>query len=324
MSDPYSSNTTEIQKPKHLSAKILLDDIEQNRAQWLELRKGKITSSNVAVVCGLSPFKSPLQLWAEWTGKIQDTFIGNKATQIGLALEPLVASWWSERSGLGVDRANALYADSELPWLACSPDYIIEGGDPLEIKTGNYRTAYKWADGAAPQEYILQVQVQLRVLKRQRGVLTAYLGDLDSMPDVLVDYDPQLFELVRERSEAFLDCVQKDIPPAAGSGDAEVIRLITDREEGKTATWSGAEAEAVEFLIIQAREAAETCAAIRRELDKVDKQKRELENRIKQALGSATVGRLPTGDTVRLTTVHVGERMVQAYSYDRLTLPKAA
>ena len=322
MPDSQPHTTLDIHNPAYLQPKILLSDLERNRSEWLELRHGKISSSNVAVVCGISPFKSPLQLWAEWTGKIQDTFRGNKATQLGTTLEPLVAAWFAERSGLGVTRADALYGDAELPWLVCSPDYLLPSGDPLEVKTGHPRTAFKWTDGKAPYEYVLQLQIQMRVLRRPKGVLTAYLGDFDNLPDVAVEYDPELFALVREKAEQFLECVQQDIPPVAGAGDAELIRTITQREEGKVATWSASDSELVEMLVIQAREASEVCASIRRELDKVDKPKKELENRIKQAMGNATIGKLPDGRTVKLTTVRVSEKTVGAYEYDRLTLPR--
>jgi putative phage-type endonuclease len=322
MSLPHLGHTPDVQDHKYLSPKIILKDLDANRAEWLNLRRGKISSSNVAVVCGLSPYKSPLQLWAEWTGKVEDTFSGNKATQVGNALEPLVASWFAERTGLGVDKADALYGDQELSWLVCSPDYLINGGDPLEIKTGSFRTAHRWGEGRAPYEYVLQLQIQMRVLGRSRGVLTAFLGDFESMPDVSVEYDPELFAMVREKSEAFLDCVRQDIPPAAGAGDAELIRTISQREEGAVVVWNETEADVVVFLVAQARAAAETAAKIRKELDTVDKQRKELENRIKQMMGKCTVGNLPDGRCVRLTTVHVGEKTVGPYSYDRLGLPK--
>lgn len=324
MSYPEPHHTQEIQNTEYLAPKILLSDIEQNRDEWLRLRKGKISSSNVAVVCGLSPWKSPLQLWAEWTGKISDDFKGNKATQLGTALEPLVASWFAERTGLGLTKADALFVDSELPWLVCTPDYLLPSGDPLEIKTGNPRTAYKWAEGAAPFEYVLQVQIQMRVLRRNKGMLTAYLGDFENMPDVLIGYDAELFGMVREKAEEFLDCVQKDIPPAAGSGDADLIRIITKREEGTVKRWQGAEGELVTYLAAQVKDTAETCSKIRKELEKLERVKKELENRIKQAMGTATLGELPDGRTIRLSTVHVSEKVVGPYSYDRLTLPKNA
>lgn len=326
MPDSRTDTTPEIQNREDLSPKILISEIEKNRDEWLKLREGKISSSNAAVVCGISPFKTPLQLWAEWTGKVKDSFKGNKATQLGTTLEPLVASWYAERNGVEVRHGDALFVDSELSWLVATPDYLIpsQGDIPLEIKTGNWRTAYKWADGGAPYEYVLQLQIQMRVLRKSRGVLTAYLGDFDQMPDVPVEYDPELFAMVREKSEQFLDCVQRDVPPAAGAGDSDLIRIITRREEGKVADWTEEQASLAEFLVIQAKEAGEVAASIRKELDKVDKQKKELENRIKQALGDATIGKLPDGRLVKLTTVNVGEKLVGAYSYERLTLPKTA
>jgi hypothetical protein len=39
-------------------------------------------------------------------------------------------------------------------------------------------------------------------------------------------------------------------------------------------------------------------------------------------MGNATIGKLPDGRTVKLTTVRVSEKTVGAYEYDRLTLPR--
>lgn len=322
VSNSKQHHTDAVQNHQYPSPKIILKDLESHRDQWFELRRNKISGSNVAVVCGLSPYKSPLQLWAEWTGKVEDTFRGNKFTQLGTTLEPLVASWFSERSGLPVTKADALYGDPEHDWLVCSPDYLLADGTPVEVKTGHPRTAHRWADGKAPYEYVLQLQIQMRVLRRPRGILTAYLGDVESMPDVAVDYDPELFNMVQEKCESFLDCVQRDVPPAAGAGDSDLLRIISNRDEGTSVKWVNDEAATVQYLVAQAKDYAETCSKIRKELDKLEKTKKELENRIKQFLGSATIGELPDGRLVRLNTVHVSEKVVNAYAYDRLMLPK--
>lgn len=322
MSNPTESNTAEIQKTQALAPKIILDKVDENYHRWLELRKGKVTASNVAVICGLSPYKSPLQLWAEWTGKISDDFKGNKATQLGITLEPLVAQWFAERTGCKIRRANALYQDAEHDWLVASPDYLFDNNDPLEVKTGNPRTAHRWQEGSAPLEYVLQVQIQMRVLRRPTGVLTAYLGDFDYMPDVSIKYDQGLWDMVQQKAEKFLECVKQDLPPNAGAGDAELLRQISKREEGTAIVWDNEQSDEVAYLLAKAKEAAEITSLIRKKLDQADKEKKAIENRIKQFLGSATIGQLEDGRKVKLTTVHVGEKTVAAYEYDRLNLPK--
>lgn len=322
MSSSSENNTTEVHQNLDPTPKIILDAIDQQHDRWLDLRRGKISGSNVATVCGLNPYKSSLQLWAEWTGKVSDTFTGNRSTQLGLTMEPLVAQWFSERVGVPVRRANALYQDTELDWLVASPDYLLPNGDPLEIKTGNHRTAHRWAEGSAPVEYVLQLQVQMRVLRRQHGVLTAYLGDVENLPDVGVDYDPELWSMVQEKAEAFLDCVKTDTPPLAGAGDAEVLRVITNRNEGEVREWVNDDADKVAYLLAMIKDAAMKSSELRKQLEAAEKEKKELENRIKQFLGTATMGQMPDGRVVKLTTVHVGEKVVGAYSYDRLSLPK--
>ena len=322
MANSEAHHTLEVPSDKYPQPKLLLDKVDEQPDLWRELREKKVSGSNIAVICGLSPYKSQLQLWAEWTGKVKDEFRGNKATQIGLALEPLVAQWYGERHGIEVTRANALYGDTEFEWLVCSPDYFLPDGTPVEIKTGNFRTAHKWEGGKAPYHYVLQLQLQMRVLRKRRGVLTAYVGDLDQFPDLTLEYDDGIWALMREQSEQFIECVQRDVPPAAGPGDAALIREISGRVEGERRIYSEGEAALVLMLVEQIKHMQEASAKIRKELDALDREKKALENRVKQTLQQATVGELPDGRVVKLTTVHIGEKVVAPYSYERLTVPK--
>ena len=47
----------------------LVKTISLDREQWLEVRRGGIGSSDAAAAVGLHPYKSPLQLWMEKTGR---------------------------------------------------------------------------------------------------------------------------------------------------------------------------------------------------------------------------------------------------------------
>jgi predicted phage-related endonuclease len=55
---------------KKRSALRLVDTRTLDRSQWLEVRHGGIGSSDAATAVGLNPYKSPLELWAEKTGRI--------------------------------------------------------------------------------------------------------------------------------------------------------------------------------------------------------------------------------------------------------------
>ena len=55
--------------PKPRPALRLVKTQQLSREDWLQVRQQGIGSSDAAAAVGLSPYKSPLQLWAEKTGQ---------------------------------------------------------------------------------------------------------------------------------------------------------------------------------------------------------------------------------------------------------------
>ena len=307
--------------------KILLENVQENAEEWHKLRLRKVSASNIATLIGLNPFRSPLEAWAEWTARVPSTFNGNRSTALGVALEPLVAKWFSEETGLETKHVNTLYGDAELDWLVCTPDYEVLQceGAPLEVKTGNPRQAQKWVDGA-PLEYVLQVQVQLHVLKKTGGYLCGMLGDPNDIKIVEIDYDKNLVEMALEKASSFLECVERDIPPVAGAGDAALLRRLIGEREKTTLMVDGEQAEELALLVASLRDVTgalkslnETAKSYSVELER---SKKEKENRIRQLLGTAEAAQLPDGRVVRVSTVKVGEKVVGAYSYEKIVLPR--
>ncbi len=54
---------------KRSNAVRLVSTKNLSRAEWLSVRGGGIGSSDAAVAVGISPYKSPLELWLEKTGR---------------------------------------------------------------------------------------------------------------------------------------------------------------------------------------------------------------------------------------------------------------
>ena len=46
-------------------------DLPQRTPAWLEWRAGGVSASDVAILLGLSPYKTPWRLWAEKTGLVR-------------------------------------------------------------------------------------------------------------------------------------------------------------------------------------------------------------------------------------------------------------
>lgn len=84
-----------------MSAIILTSTENLPYADWLEYRKQGIGGSDAAIVCGISRYKSPVELWMEKTGQLPYQEAG-EAAYWGTQLEALVREEFSRRTGVEV------------------------------------------------------------------------------------------------------------------------------------------------------------------------------------------------------------------------------
>ncbi|NBR91300.1 MAG: hypothetical protein EBS68_15585, partial [Rhodobacteraceae bacterium] len=71
----------------------------QRSPEWLELRRQGLGASDMAAVMGVSPYKTPYQLWAEKTGATPPQKVG-AAAQRGVILEDAVGRYYEEERGV--------------------------------------------------------------------------------------------------------------------------------------------------------------------------------------------------------------------------------
>lgn len=62
-----------------MAAKVLVSTENLPYEDWLEYRKAGIGGSDAAVVCGISRYKSPVELWMEKTGQLPAQETGEAA-----------------------------------------------------------------------------------------------------------------------------------------------------------------------------------------------------------------------------------------------------
>jgi predicted phage-related endonuclease len=74
--------------------KTFVETKNMTQAEWLEVRRQGIGSSDCAAACGLNPYMSMLELWMIKTGRIQqnieDESEGHAPLYWGKQLEPLL------------------------------------------------------------------------------------------------------------------------------------------------------------------------------------------------------------------------------------------
>lgn len=153
----------------------------ENREEWLAGRLHGIGGSEAAAACGMSPWMTPMELWRLkcGAGKPKD-LSDNAAVQQGVRMEPALRSFFQAMHpeySVEYHQFDILH-QAERPWLFATLDgeltkkeyhgkeddgWSISRGI-LEIKTAtpNGKAGWsKWADGAMPQNYYIQILHQL-------------------------------------------------------------------------------------------------------------------------------------------------------------------
>ncbi len=172
---------------------------------WHEARRTFIGASDAPAVLGISPWATPLDVWASKLN-IGDQFQGNLSTDMGHALEDLIADKWAEHhlgeTGIevGVINPKATIRHPDHPHIAASVDREVtqDGGpcprDLVECKYVGPNTAYQWANGV-PVYVQAQCQVQMAVTGARRVHVAA----------LIVDHGPRFFTAAVERDDAAID-----------------------------------------------------------------------------------------------------------------------
>ncbi len=202
--------------------------------EWLEERKKTIGGSEIGAILGLNPWQSAYSLWAERTGRIPG-FEGNLQTKLGSYLEEFVAKLFEENSGKKVRKTNYIWRNDKYPILHASPDRLLVSEDAgLEIKTTSAYNSGKFKGEDFPGQYYAQAVQYMMITERRQWYIAVLVGNTDfhiyhlhrdpmDKPDCceasLLVEDGEC-EALYDAAVAFMDCLQRDVPPALDGSDA--------------------------------------------------------------------------------------------------------
>lgn len=263
----------------------------EQRQRWLNERRSGIGASEAAAAIGVSPYKSPFQLWSEKVGLIEPPDISDREpVRWGTLLEPVVAAEYQERSGRSVRLwpAGEVVLHVDKPHILCTPDATQEdaefGKGLLQIKTAGMRQESKWED-EPPLHYQVQCQHEMACVNAQWTTLCVLFGG-QRMSWYDIDRNDRFIEALIPQLDAFWDKVILQQPPEVDGSQATrdaLARLYPD-DTGESVPLP---LDAIDWDIqLQGIKAKE------RELKG---QRTLLENRLWQSMGNAAYGVLPDG-----------------------------
>lgn len=203
--------------------------------EWLELRTRDITSTDVAALFGLSPYKTAFELYHEKLAGERVAFKANERMKWGNRLESAIAYGAAEDHGFTVRPLKVYMRDPDLR-IGSSFDFEIlseqYGHGIMEIKNVD-GLVYKrnWRDDGAgnieaPEHIELQVQHQMLVSGYKYCAIVAMVGG-NTTKVAYRKADPAIGQAIREKATEFWERVAaKDAPTADYSRDADLIAQL--------------------------------------------------------------------------------------------------
>lgn len=201
-------------------------DLAQNTPEWLEFRRDKIGASDAPIILGVSPFKTPYQLYLDKIERREQS--QNAAMKRGHDMEEEARKYFcTVYEMIHLEKINVVpyvVQSDTYEWMIASLDGLdIEKNILVEIKCPGQKDHDIAISGKIPEHYIPQLQHQLYVTGIDKMFYLSYrTGDTYPM---LLEYRPDgtvLEKLIREEAK-FYNCVLTKTPPETEDEDCEEI-----------------------------------------------------------------------------------------------------
>lgn len=190
---------------------------------WRKYRTTGLGGSDIAAIMGISPFRTPLDVWLEKTGRqLPEDISSNEAVYWGTVNEANVADRYArDHPGCKVRRINATLVGKE-DWQRANLDRMVIGPDGrpsvLEIKTASAYKSEQW-DAGVPAYYLTQVVWYLAITGWDMAHVAVLIGGNDYR-EFDIPRDEEDVRAVMDAAATFWnDYVQADVMPSVEGAD---------------------------------------------------------------------------------------------------------
>ena len=258
--------------------------------RWLQVRRDSIGGSEAAAILGMSPWKSPYQLWLEKTGSVEPEDISDKdVVRFGNLLEPIVAQEFCRREGKRVKQCG-LYRSKQHPFMTASFDRLLVGeAAGLECKTTSAYKGKDWEEGRIPPSYYVQCQHYMLVSGLPKWYIACLVGG-NKFYTWEIDRDEDDIAALLEAETKFWERVQDRVPPDIDGSDS-CTKALQEK-------FAGGQIEPV-MLPKTTMELLDRYDELKALEADVKAQKQEVQNLICALLGDNEIGLVGEGENVR-------------------------
>ena len=186
--------------------------------EWIEWRKQHICASDCPIILEISPYRKPIQLWAEKLDLIEPQPT-NPFMKRGQELEESAREEFERLTGLLV--FPTALEHPTLPYLAASLDGMtLEKDAIVEIKCNGTKTHAMVLIGIIPDHHNAQIQHQLACT----GLKFAYYFSFDGSKGIILEVqrDQEFINKMIEKENHFWNCIQSFTPPIQRNSKSKV------------------------------------------------------------------------------------------------------
>ena len=196
-------------------------DLVQNTPEWLKFRELKIGASDAPIIMGVSPWKTPKQLFNE--KMLGEKSYYSQAMKHGHATENEALEFWNDLNNL--DYQPLMIQSDKIDYMIASLDgyckdyndlYPVECPPILEIKCPGEKAIRSAFDGHIPEYYNIQVQHQMYCSDANKAHLIFYntkCSDLPKYKSFLIQRDDELIKNIIEKEKEFYESMMNFTPP---------------------------------------------------------------------------------------------------------------
>lgn len=198
--------------------------LDMSREDWLAIRKTGLGGSDAAAAIGVSPFRSPFEVYSEKRGEREpDDLSNNERVQWGTRLEAVIAEAYAERTGRRVRRINRVLRHPMHPFMLGNIDRdVVSEPRGLECKNVGYEAAHfsedAWGPSGSdkiPMPYFIQVQHYMAIKLDWEFVDLAALIAGNELRIYPIKRDEVTISALIKLEAAFMYNVHNGIPPSA-------------------------------------------------------------------------------------------------------------
>ena len=260
--------------------RIMCKTKDMSHDDWLAARRRGIGGSDAAAVCGISRYRSPIDVFLDKTDDARAEEVeDNLQMKVGRGLEAFVAELWEEETGKKCARRNAILQHDDYDWMIANIDRWVVGVNAgLEIKTGSSYVRDQWDGGKIPPEYELQCLHYMAVTGADRWYIAALIGNHDFFVRTIERDEDTIRYLINVEQDFWVHNVcEKIMPPPDGSdASAKALKLVyPEAEEGTSVDLDDLEDTLARLI------------EVKQLMKKLEAERNELEQIIQGRMGSA-------------------------------------